>query len=202
MNIKTFIKKHYFIIIVLLLFLIKIFLVDNQIIYIKGYEHDDLYFAKSVVHLLNGNWLGSYNDITLTKGISGILFIYLARLLNIDYLSFQNICYSIACLSMIHMLSNLIKKKSILLIIYILLLFNPISYSEVFSYVYRDGFYTILTMLLISISFELLFAYNKSTLKYIIYTIIYSIVITAILLCREETLCVTPYIIVSIVILM
>ena len=90
------------------------------------------------------------------------------------------------------------KNNKKLLLIYILLLFNPISYSDAFSFVYRDGIYTILLMFLLSFSFQVFFNKDKNIKKYIIYTILYSLIITPILLCREETLCILPYIIISI----
>ena len=197
-NIINYIKMHKYLVIMILLFIIKYIIVDAQIIYYKGYTHDDLYYLNAASAFASNNWLGPYNDYILSKGITGIVFIGIIKIFGLSYLKTQTILYFLACLSIINMLKNFNIANKKLLIIYILLLFNPISFSDTFSFVYRDGIYTILLMFLVSYSFQVFFNKDKYIKKYIEYTILYSLIITPILLCREETICVLPYIIISI----
>lgn len=187
-------KKIFFISILFLLFGIKLFIVSIQPIYILNYIHDDFLFVLRAFNILNGNYLGNYNDIILSKGIIGSLFIALANITKLGYLKANHLIYFIACLSIIHMLSNVIKSKKWLLIIYIIILFNPISYSDAVSFVYRDGIYISLIMLFFSLSFEMFFNY-KSLKKIIFYSITFGITFTCIYLCREETTWLYPYLI-------
>lgn len=187
-------KKIFFISILFLLFGIKLFIVSIQPIYILNYTHDDSLFVLRAFNILNGNYLGTYNDIILSKGIIGSLFIALANITKLGYLKANHLIYFIACLSIIHMLSNVIKSKKWLLIIYIIILFNPISYSDAVSFVYRDGIYISLIMLFFSLSFEMFFNY-KSLKKIIFYSITFGITFTCIYLCREETTWLYPYLI-------
>lgn len=187
-------KKIFFISILFLLFGIKLFIVSIQPIYILNYTHDDSLFVLRAFNILNGNYLGTYNDIILSKGIIGSLFIALANITKLGYLKANHLLYFIACLSIIHMLSNVIKSKKWLLIIYIIILFNPISYSDAVSFVYRDGIYISLIMLFFSLSFEMFFNY-KSLKKIIFYSIAFGITFACIYLCREETMWLYPYLI-------
>ena len=58
-------KKIFFISILFLLFGIKLFIVSIQPIYILNYIHDDSLFVLRAFNILNGNYLGNYNDIIL-----------------------------------------------------------------------------------------------------------------------------------------
>ena len=200
-NTKNFIKKHWFIIAIIFLFIIKFLITDGQILRVKNSSHDDGYFINAVDYLLKGQWLGPYNDITLSKGVTGILFIAFAKIIGLGLLRTLSVLYFIACLSIINSLRHFIKDKKILLLIYALLLFNPISFSDTFSMVYRDGIYTVLLMFLLSFSIQIFNRYKEELLPYIIYTILYGIVITFTILCREETLYAASYIFISIVLL-
>ena len=188
-------KKKWFIIAIIIVFLIKLFIVNGQILNIKGYSHDDGLFVSSAESILNNNWLGTYNDRTLSKGVSGILFIALSSKLKIPFLLAEQILYFITCISIIIMLKNIIKNKKILFLIFAILLMNPISYSDAFSFVYRDGLYTSLILLLIAYSFQIFFNYKENLKKIIFYSIIFGLIYGLIYLCREETSSLTPYIV-------
>ena len=68
-------KKKWLIIAIMVTFILKLIIVNGQILNIKGYSHDDGLFVLAANNILNHNWLGSYNDKTLSKGIAGILFL-------------------------------------------------------------------------------------------------------------------------------
>ena len=188
-------KKEWIIIVIIVVFLVKLFIVNGQIINVKGYSHDDRLFVSAAENVLSNNWLGTYNDKTLSKGVSGVLFIAVSSKLKIPFLLAQQILYFMACILIIIMLSTVIKNKSILFLIFVILLMNPISYSDAFSFVYRDGLYTCLIMFLIAYSFRMFFNYKEDIKKLILYSILFGVTYGLIYLCREETISLTPYLI-------
>ena len=188
-------KNKWIIIAITVLFLIKLFIASGQIINVKGYSHDDGLFITSTENIIKNQWLGTYNDKTLSKGVAGVLFIAISNKLKIPFLLAQQIIYFIVCISLIKMLNNIIKNKKLIFLIFVILLMNPISYSDAFSFVYRDGLYTCLIMCLIAYSFQMFFNYKKDRKKLIIYSILFGITYGLIYLCREETSSLTPYII-------
>lgn len=188
-------KNKWIIITIIVVFIIKLFIVSGQIINVKGYSHDDGLFVSSAESILSKQWLGTYNDKTLSKGVAGITLIAISSISKIPFLLIQQIIYFIVCISIIRMLSNIIKNKNILLLIFLILLMNPISYSDAFSFVYRDGLYTCLIMLLISHSFQIFFNYKEDRKKLLLYSVLFGITYGLIYLCREETNSLTPYLI-------
>lgn len=191
------VKEHWLEMVMLILLLVKLWIVGVQPLYIKGAEHDDALYAREAINIIKGRWLGEYNDRILSKGVTAVLFIVGAYKLGISYLIAQQILYFLACVSIIHMLKHVIQKKGVLLLCYIILLFNPISYSDAFSYVYRDGVYTALTLFLISFSFQIFFHYKGEIKKVIGYSIAFGITLAAIYLCREETAYLLPYLMIA-----
>lgn len=192
-----FIKKHWLEILFVVLFVLKCWMVHIQPLMIKNQAHDDGMFASLAYSLAKGHWLGRYNDITLSKGVIGIIFIAFNYKLHINCLFATQLLYFVACLSFIKILKYFFKNKALLLLVYIILLFNPISYSDAVSFVYRDGIYISFVLLLVSLTFEMFFHYKSSFKKLIFYQIILGIIIASIWYTREETLWLIPYIILA-----
>lgn len=195
-----FLKKHWLKIVIIIFFIIKCWIVSIQPIMVKGYSHDDALFINSAINLVEGNWLGVYNDTILSKGITGILFLSIGYKLNLSYLFMEQLLYFIACISFVKMLKHITKNKIILLISYVILLFNPISFSDAVSFVYRDGIYISFILLLISLSFEVFFRYKNKLRNLILYIFLLGIDLAAIYLCREETIWILPYLILAFII--
>ncbi len=196
----NFLQKHWFFISIVLIFILKLYLVNIQPIQIKNYTHDDGFFLFSAKSILDGKWLGPYNDVILSKGVFGILFIALMHFLKIPFLMGEQIFLFLAILSLIIMLKNIISNKLILLMIYIILLFNPFTYSDTFSFVYRDGIYPSLIIMFVAFSFLIFFKRKLEIKKLIIPCILFGLTYAAIYLTREETFWLTPYIICAFII--
>ncbi len=196
-HIKKFIKKYWLEILFVLIFIFKCWLVSIQPLRIKNTAHDDGMFIKRAASMLRGHWLGTYNDITLSKGVIGILFIAFNSKIHLSYLLANQILYFVACFVFVKMLKHLTKNKIVLLIIYLILLFNPISYSDAVSYVYRDGIYISFILLLVALTFEMFFHYKDKLKNVIIYQILLGIILASIIYCREETLWIAPYVILA-----
>ncbi|MBQ1551837.1 MAG: hypothetical protein IIZ67_07015, partial [Bacilli bacterium] len=88
-------KNKWIIIAITVLFLIKLFIASGQIINVKGYSHDDGLFITSTENIIKNQWLGTYNDKTLSKGVAGVLFIAISNKLKIPFLLAQQIIYFI-----------------------------------------------------------------------------------------------------------
>lgn len=191
-----FFKKHWLVFAVILCFLIKLWVVQIQPLYIRATDHDDGMFAKQAEAVLHGRWLGEYNDITLSKGVFGVLFIAATNYVSLDFLTCQHIFYFLACVSILHMLAHVVKSRAALFGCYLVLLFDPITYSETFSTVYRDGVYISLVLFFIAFSFEIFFN-RKSLGRVCAYSALFGLTLTCICFCREETVWLAPYLVVA-----
>ena len=139
-KIKSFIDKHWFILIIIVVTLLRIILSSSlPSFYIKNLQYDDKLMIDELTSLSEGNYLGEYNDITLVKGIAFPISLYIANILNVSYSMFFTILYVAASIYFILALKRIIKDKKLLIIIYIFVLFNPVSYSsELFQRLYRN----------------------------------------------------------------
>lgn len=160
-------------------------------------EYDDLLFVEQAMSILNGKWLGKYNHATLVKGVFTPLFMAFTGLLRIPFILGQNLLYVLSISLFIGTIKKKITNKNILLLIFTFLLFNPIMFSTELCRMYRDGIYTALVMFLVSSVLGIFLSRKESILKLVGYHIVLGLSFTAIFLCREETIWIMPFIIVT-----
>jgi len=105
-----------------------------------GAGHDDRLMINMANSLIQGEWLGSYSEKTLVKGLFFPLFLVANDWFGIPYsLSIPGI-YSIACVIFVFGIKRLFKTEFPLYLIFLALLFNPISFAdETFLRVYRNS---------------------------------------------------------------
>ncbi|WP_303871824.1 hypothetical protein [Acetobacterium wieringae] len=105
-----------------------------------GAGHDDRLMINMAHSLLQGEWLGSYSEKTLVKGLFFPLFLVTNDWFGIPYsLSIPGI-YSLACVIFVFGIKRLFKTEFPLYLIFLALLFNPISFAdETFLRVYRNS---------------------------------------------------------------
>ncbi len=114
-------------------------------------QHDDLLFVNQAVALASGEWLGSYDELTLAKGPFYSMFVagsYAARL---PLRWSQELLYIGFCLLTLVALRPLRCGGALLSLVGALLLFAPLTFSAVVAgRVIREGVYTALTGLALS----------------------------------------------------
>ena len=145
-NVKNKIKNSklglgLFIVLIVLIAIIKQVLVADLPINILAHaKQDDALMIDMAKEMLNGNYLGGYNDLIFTKGIMFPLFLVIGYSLGFSYISFQTLVYTLSCAFFIYSIKDFIKSKWILLGIFVALVFNPLSFaSETLMRVYRNG---------------------------------------------------------------
>ena len=78
--------KSKFILLILLVSIIRIILTNKSSLYFFNSEYDDYLVLARAQQIVNGNWLGQYNYLTLVKGIGFELFLILFNFLKISFL--------------------------------------------------------------------------------------------------------------------
>lgn len=128
---------------------VKLWLVAGQRIYAIGPAfHDDQLFVTLAAHLVEGNWLGPYTQFTLAKGPMYSLFIAGAFLLGIPLLFAQQLFYAAASAAVTHSLRFWVRSAAARFLIYVVLLWNPMSFeANNLSRVLRQNVYTPLALL-------------------------------------------------------
>lgn len=121
--------------------LLKQFLVHNlPIMAVPKGIHDDWIMVHLADTLRSGQWLGEYNDLTLTKGMFFPLYLAVCNFLHLSYLNATALFYTVGCMIFVYGLRPLLKKYWAMAVVYLVLLWNPISYSvQAFQRVYRNS---------------------------------------------------------------
>lgn len=134
-------NRRLFWIFVIGLAVIKQYLVYDLPIYaISNALPDDGLMVYLAENLRNGQWLGSYQRLTLAKGIGYPLFLALSSLSPFGYLSLSSLFYTVSVLCMVYAVRPLFKNYRSLAILYAALLFCPVSTALVtFQRVYRNS---------------------------------------------------------------
>jgi hypothetical protein len=91
--------------------------------------HDDRLFVELAQHLVHGDWLGPYHELTLAKGPFYSLFIAAAFLIGVPLFLAQQTFYAAACGLFARALRPAITSAGVRLMIFAVLLWNPMSYD-------------------------------------------------------------------------
>ena len=113
-------------------------------------SHDEGLFLRQAAALIQGNWLGDYNQFTLIKGPFYPLWIALAHFLHIPLLNSHHMLYGSACVVVVVALSPLIRVPWMRVLVFTALWFNPVILG--ITSTLRDAIYPSLTMLVFACS--------------------------------------------------
>ncbi len=140
-KIKNLIKKHLFIILIIFISILR-FLFSYKLpsFYLFRMNYDDQLMVKLLYTLAKGKYLGTYSVRTLVKGPVFSFVLLLGVLYKISFSSLLTILYILSSLYFLSSLKNIVKEKKYLLLIYVFILFNPVTFSQdLFQRLYRNS---------------------------------------------------------------
>ena len=139
MKVMNTLFKYKWIVLLIILTLIKVILCSLlPMFYLERMTYDDHLMMTLTENISNGNWLGDYNNFTLIKGPFFPLLLSFFRFIHLPTGIGISLIYVLACATFCYIIRDQFNNKKILYILYILLLFNPISMaSETFERLYR-----------------------------------------------------------------
>lgn len=182
--------------------LLKQFLVYNlPIMAVPKGIHDDWIMVHLAETLRNGQWLGEYNDLTLTKGMFFPLYLAVCNFFHLSYLNVTALCYTVSCMLFVYGLRPLLKKARAMGLLYLALLWNPVSYSvQAFQRVYRNSI-SYIQVLLIFGGFLALYLRRKEPLKkQVLWVLTAAFGTVSFFYTREDAIWVMPFLLVFLVI--
>jgi len=128
----------------LVLTLFKLWLTRGQSVYaIASAAHDDRLFLQLAESILHGDWLGTYSQMTLAKGPFYSIWIAFLFWVGIPLGLGTQLAYAGACALFTRACQPAIRSGAVLFAIYMLLLWNPMSYeAPTMGRVIRQQIYT------------------------------------------------------------
>jgi len=173
--------------------LIKLWMIGGHELLSKYRPHDDSLFAVLAVNILEGNWLGDYNNKTLIKGVGYPMFMALSAWLGIPILTLQHFLYIFACAITIVALRPAVRNPGYLFLLFIFLLFNPLNYSyPLMSATLRASLYLSLSLIVFAALIGLWNRRNQANWKTVLWAMLLAISFSWLWVTREESIWIIP----------
>ena len=181
---------------------IKQFLVYNlPIMAVPKGIHDDWIMVHLADTLRNGQWLGEYNDLTLTKGMFFPLYLAVINFLHLSYLNVTALLYTASCMIFVYALRPLVKKYRYSMLLYLALLWNPVSYSvQAFQRVYRNSISYIQVLLIFGGLLALWLRRKEPVKKQLLWLLTAAVGMVTFFYTREDAIWVEPFLIVFVLV--
>ena len=194
---KTFFTLPWLWLSVAMLSCIKIWLVRGQTLCAIDGPHDDMLFLNIADNLAHGKWLGDYNNLTLAKGMFYPLFVAAGYRIGVPLLLAQQMLYIFACLLLVVAIRPIVRAPLMLLFIFTILLFNPMS-SDVglATRVAREGIYPALALMLVGLTAGLLVRLHRPYHTILWWSAGLGLAVSAFWLTREEGVWILPFILI------
>jgi len=180
--------------------LLKLWLVsDLTVVAIGTAGHDDRLFLNLAVSLLRGEWLGPYNVLTLAKGPFYSMWIAAVFAAGFPLLIAQQVLYVLATLFFVIAIRPLFRKMLPLAVLYVIVLFNPMTYTWHCLRVVREGIYPALSMFVLAGTIAIMLRLKEGRDRYLSISIATGILLSAFWLTREEGVWIVPSLLILLV---
>ena len=191
---KIISKKSIFIISIIVLSILKYVLVhDLPLTALVLANEDDYLMFKLAKSILEGNWLGTYEYNTLIKSPVFPFFVVLIHKLNIGYIKFLSLINIFSVLLFIIAISKRYKSKKVLLLVYLILLFNPITFNmDSTQRLYRNSLIPSVSLMIISGYIALFIRRNNKLYKNIGWLLMICITLPVFYYLREDYIWIFP----------
>lgn len=157
------------------------------------YPHDDLYFAKAAEHLIRGQWLGPYDNMTLIKAPFYPFFLVGSFLTGLPLLLNETIFYLLSCLVLFLALAPLIKSRWWRLLLFAVMLYIPaFMATSVTLRILREFVYYSVTLFVVAFSIGLFLRLDKKISTLLLWAIGLGLSMGAFMLTREEGVWIYP----------
>lgn len=197
-------KKNVFIIALILAAVVKQLLVVGLPIYaIPAAACDDQLMKNWAYSIAVGDWTGPFNAYTFMKEPGFSLFLAICYRLHLPFIFTVTLGYSVACGVFSAALNKIFSSKVFSYIIYIVLLFSPLSYSlYTLQRVYRNGLGVVLTLLIFGGIVHMYFSVlEEKQWKLVLWSCITGLSLGYLWITKSDTIWVMPFVLVVTVVM-
>ena len=178
-----------FVLIIAVLSLVKLWLAMALPVTALGFAHDDLLFLRLAdsfldwATLFHGNWLGTFDYLTLSKGPMYPLWVAFCFVLGVPLLLGQQLLYMLAGVTLLLALRKLNVKPFFLVLLYVCYLFG----SAITVRVVGEGIYPALSVFILAGLIGMYAHHQGRLLKLGLWSLLSGLMLSAFWLTREES---------------
>jgi len=163
--------------------------------------HDDGWVINHALLISRGQWLGTYDHFTLIKGVFPPIFLAFSSYIGVTFSEFNTALYCFACLVFTVSVRPLIKNHWLLIILFSLLLFNPMPYAlHTGQRIYRIGMGQWEILLIFGCFIAIYLRNNESWKSLIKWGVLCGLSLGAFLQTREDGVWIYPFVAMAIII--
>lgn len=195
-------RNRIFWIIILIIGVARVLMMNSVPIFGRGYNiHDDVWMAKRAYDLVQGNWMGTYDSMTLIKRPSYPIFLALCSFMEIPYLMGLGILYVGAAITFILSFKSHIKNRILLLFLYIIIIFSPAMFNGSYvQLVYRMAIIPAQVILIISCFFSMYTNRYNQLRKFLPWSLAAGFSLVFFWHTREDSIWMLPFVLGSLII--
>jgi len=158
----------------------------------SGAVYDDALFVRLADNILQGRWLGHYDELTLSKGPFFSLWIAAASRLKMPLALSQSLVHVLAGWLFVAVLRPQVRRAWLLLPLFVAFLFEPLAYNLENLRVVREGLYAPLTALAMALAAWALASHRQPGARPWLWAGALGAVLAACWMTREEGLELVP----------
>lgn len=153
---------------------------------------DDYLFVRLAYALKNGEWLGTYDNYTLVKGMAYPAFIAAASLAGIPLKIAEHLLYLLAAAFAAWLIHNWTRKAWLAFVLFVCLAFNPVLWTDDLAKVAREAIYISLSLAVVLLAAAATLPGMRSHTGRLAFAAAAGLVAGAFWLTREEGLWIVP----------
>lgn len=195
-KIITAIRKHKLLLAFFAAALIKqILVISIPICAVLGTPCDDELMMDWAYSIAGFHWLGDFNAYTFAKEPGFAIFLAVCYRLHLPYIFTLTLGYSIACMVFCSALKNIFSSGKYVFVIYLLLLFHPVSFSStVLQRVYRNGLGLILTLCVFGGLLHMYFSVKQGKMRQLrLWAVFTGLVLGYLWITKSDTIWLLPF---------
>jgi hypothetical protein len=181
-------NRYVFLFLILTLTLFKLWLFWGLRLHVEsGQSFDDALYIQLADAIINSEWLGAYNNLTLSKMPGYSIWIAFNHFIGLPLLFTQQLLYVLAGLFFLVPFRKVIKSPAILIVLYAVYLFNPATETRVM----REGIYPALSVLVFA-ALAGVHVYRDKMLHLFLWSVFLGLSLSMLWLTREEGVWIVP----------
>lgn len=155
--------------------------------------YDDRWFVERAQALLAGEWLGTYDHMTLIKGAGYPLWIAFCNQLRIPLLFMQHLLYALACLAVCRALAPVVRSGLARASMFMVLAFNPMTFAyDIGTRASREGIYPALALFVFAAAVNAVLRLDAAPARRIFHAAVSGFAVAIFWITREEGVWILP----------
>lgn len=154
---------------------------------------DDHLMTTAAMSIVEGNWLGEYTYLTISKHAFFAVWLAFLHLIKMPYLVGNMLLWAAASFAMTVALKPVFRKKWHVLFTFLGLLYNPAASAQYATRIYRDAIFPALCLMFIAGITAVGLRYKDSVKKWAVWLVLYGAAFGCIYLCREDGMWIMPF---------